>query len=151
MRKTTCALALAAALVLGGTARASGPIGVYALVKKVALEPNGKAPTRIRIWGTFALAKARGEAGYREPVQGYLYYALNPDDLERSRKEWADLKKVAGTGQCVAFGEQGQALGHVHKANEKAKDPDIYPIARGMIKVPDTNPQAKRLKEGSAP
>src|SRR5947209_7822652 len=129
MRNTACILTLAATLGLGGAAAASGPVGVYALVKKVVLEPNGKSPVRIQVWGTFVLAKDRGEDGYQEPVHGYLYYSLNTDNRDLCRKEWAGLKKVAGTGQCVAFAEQGQALGRVRGPDEKAKQPDVYPIA----------------------
>ena len=147
MRNAACALALMAALGLVGATRASGPVGVYALVKKVVLEPNGRSPARIQVWGTFALAKGGGERGYSEPVQGYLYYSLDTDNLDHCRKEWASLKKVAGTGQCVAFGEQGQSLGRVRLAEDKPKDPDVYPIASGLFKIRGSDPQARRLKE----
>jgi len=37
------------------TVRASGPAGCYAIVEKVVLEPNDKAPERVQVWGVFAL------------------------------------------------------------------------------------------------
>jgi len=152
MRKVACALTLVAALGLGGAARASGPVGVYALVDKVVLEPNQKSPTRIQVWGTFAVAKGgeKGALRYGAPVQGYLYYTLKEDERELCRRDWAGLKKVAGTGQCVAFGEVGLALSRVRQPDEKPKGPDVYPLAEGLIKIRASDPQAKLLKKRSA-
>ena len=137
-------------LGLGGAARASGPVGVYALVDKVVLEPNQKSPTRIQVWGTFAVAKdERGAPRYGAPVHGYLYYTLKEDERDLCRRDWAGLKKVAGTGQCVAFGEVGLALGRVRQPDEKPKGPEVYPLASGLIKVRASDPQAKLLKKRS--
>ena len=46
-------------LLTAGTfqAFASDPIGIYALVDKVVLEPNEKNPERIQIHGAFAFAE----------------------------------------------------------------------------------------------
>src|SRR4030095_1664470 len=60
------------------TARASDPIGIYALVDKVVLEPSESAPERIQIWGAFAFAVGYDYA-YEKPKRGFLYYTLNPD------------------------------------------------------------------------
>jgi hypothetical protein len=43
------------------TALASDPVGVYAYVDKVVLEPSEGKPERIQIWGGFALAEGRGD------------------------------------------------------------------------------------------
>jgi hypothetical protein len=56
--------------LLGGVARASDPVGVYALVEKVVLEPNEKAPERIQIWGAFSLASTVDRDSYEAPARG---------------------------------------------------------------------------------
>ena len=40
------------------------------------------------------------------PERGYLYFVADKDKEAVSRREWADLKRVAGTGQCVALGSR---------------------------------------------
>ena len=88
---------------------ASGNAAIYALVSKVVLEPNDRAPERIQIWGAFTLVNAHGSmyGDTLTPQRGYLYFDLPGDERERmaSLKEWTDFKAVAGTGQVVAFGE----------------------------------------------
>jgi hypothetical protein len=43
------------------------------------------------------------------PKRGYLYLSVpdrtTPADRDAIKKEWADLKAVAGTGEVVAFGD----------------------------------------------
>jgi hypothetical protein len=126
--------------------RASDPVGVYARLDKVVLEPSADSPERIQIWGSFCLAKVRSNDDYAPPAKGYLYYKLDEAQKATCRKEWADLKKLAGTAQCVAFGARGPGLGTVRKAGVLPKDPDNYPLAGGLIKVDETNPQARALK-----
>jgi hypothetical protein len=146
-------LGLGLALVLVGGVRASDPTGIYARIEKVVLEPNDAKPERIQIWGTFALAKDRRVSidEYDPPIKGYLYYSLVPGKEDQCRNEWADLKKVAGKDQCVAFGSRYAKLGTVRKADQKPKDPDPYALARGVVKVDATNPQAKVLKDKGKP
>jgi hypothetical protein len=137
-------LKLAMILVLGAGAnavRGSDPIGVYALVDKVVLEPNEQTPERIQIWGAFSVAEGRGET-YAAPRRGYLYYKLNPAKSEVCLKEWADLKSLAGTRQCVSLASRYGEKGRVRKATEEPKDPDPYPVAMGLtrIKKPDYPP-----------
>jgi hypothetical protein len=145
-------LGLGLVLVLGGSAQASDPTGIYARIDKVVLEPNDEKPERIQIWGTLALAKVRsGGDEYDKPVKGYLYYALVPGKEDQCRKEWADLKKVAGKDQCVAFGSRYAKLGTVRKADQKPRDADPYVLARGVVKVDAANPQAQALKEKVKP
>jgi hypothetical protein len=138
MYRSACVLALAAALAAGGAARASDPIGGYLIVDKVVLEPSD-APTTIQIWGSFALYKEPGGRAYGDPVRGYLYYKAPSGKEDVCRKEWADLKKAAGTGQVIGFGSSYElkALGKVRKASEKPASPDPYPVANGLTRVPD--------------
>ena len=79
-------------------------------------------------------------------MRGYLYYRLS-DQKDVCLREWADLKKAAGTDQVVAFAARGRELGTVRKGSEKPRDPDRYPVADGLFKVEPSNPQAKQLKE----
>lgn len=89
-------------------ARASGPIGIYGIVEKVIFEPSESSPERIQVFGAFALVDGGvgNPQGATTPKRGYLYFSL-PEDRplqEAAKKEWADLKAVAGTGQAIGFG-----------------------------------------------
>src|SRR5687768_5697659 len=93
-----CLLALASIEVL-----ASEMVGIYAVVEKVIFEPNDQAPERIQIWGVIST-----DRNAANPRRGYLYFRLPslflPEANEAAKKEWADLKAIAGTGQPIAFG-----------------------------------------------
>ena len=136
MYRSACMLALATALWVGGAVRASDPIGGYLIVDKVVLEP-ADAPTTIQIWGSFALAKGQPGDDYSDPMRGYLYFKAPSGKEDVCRKEWNDLKKVAGTGQAIGFGSRydPKTLGKVHKASEKPEAPDAYPLANGLTKI----------------
>jgi hypothetical protein len=112
---------------------ASDPIGIYAIVERVVFEPSESAPQRIQIWGAFALA--HGVASYRDPQRGYLYYTMTPGKEDICRKEWSDLKAVAGTGQGIAFGSRYDLKTRVRKDTDKPETPDTYPISFGVTKV----------------
>jgi hypothetical protein len=116
MRKRFLA-AVVFVLAAGGVVRASDPVGVYAIIDRVVLEPNERAPERVRLSGAFALAdpSVPGADNYFPAVRGLLYYRASKRDLHVCRIEWADLKRVAGTGQCVAFGGRHQPLGVVRQ------------------------------------
>jgi hypothetical protein len=116
--------AVAAALLVSAAARASDPVGVYALIDKVVLEPNEQTPERIQLWGAFRLAE--GGSQYAAPVRGYLYFAIVPGQEKQCRAEWNDLKKIAGTGQCVAFGNRGAKLSTVRKPKQRV--PSAGPV-----------------------
>ena len=80
-----------------GVANASGPIGIYALVDKVAFEPNADKPERIRIAGVFSVAEETPDNStvYSAPQRGYLYFGLPglpSGNQDLARREWADLK-----------------------------------------------------------
>ena len=46
------------------TLNASDPVGVYAVVEKIVLEPSDAAPQRIQIWGAFSLAEKHNNDDY---------------------------------------------------------------------------------------
>jgi hypothetical protein len=114
--------------------QASDWTGVYARVDKVIFEPNGTAPDRIQIWGAFAIATKDNRNTYDSAQRGYLYYSLKPGKEEVCRKEWADLKAVAGTGQVIGFGGRNQPA-RVRKAADKPTDPDVYPLDHGVTRM----------------
>lgn len=129
--------ALASVVVLGlgsSTVRASDPVGVYAFVDKVVLEPSDGQPERIQIWGGFAVAEGRGDT-YAAAKRGYMYFSIKPGEEEMARKEWNDLKSLAGTEQFVAFGVRWKAKGAVRDAEAKPEKPDVYPIGLGVTKI----------------
>jgi hypothetical protein len=130
--------------------------GVYARVDKVVLEPNATAPERIQISGAFALASKEDRNSYDSAQRGYLYFSCKPGKEEVCRKEWADLKAIAGTGQVIGFGGRSQPRPRVRKAEDKLADPDEYPLNFGLVKVSPTRsnyppiPELKALpKEGN--
>lgn len=129
-------LTLLVALLSLGAARAlaSDPVGIYALVDRVVLEPNESNPQRIQVWGAFAIAEGSGYS-YKNAERGYLYYKLNPEKPDACHNEWSDLKTVAGTGQIVAFGSRYGGKGVLRKKDAKPENPDVYPVAMGLTKV----------------
>ena len=131
-----------------GVANASGPIGVYALVDKVILEPSADKPERIRISGVFITSKETPDNStvYGEPQRGNLYFRLpkgSNEDL--ARREWADLKSIAGTRQVVGLGTSWGPKVHVTTSNSEAASPAEFPIGNGVVKINSDQPRAKEL------
>jgi hypothetical protein len=123
-------------LALGtGAALASDPIGIYARVERVVLEPGPDAPERIQVWGTFVLAVRSDPNTYGAPESGYMYFKLQPGKEDVCRREWADLKRVAGQRQVIGFGSRWDGKGRVRKASEKPTSPDVHPVSIGMTKL----------------
>ena len=127
-----CAAVLVA--FLAPAARASDPNGIYAFVDRVVFEPSESAPERIQVWGGFAVAKAEDRDSYQAAERGFMYFILRPGDEEVCKKEWADLKSVAGTRQIVTFGSRHEKpLPTVHKLDAKPEHPTTYPKSWGGI------------------
>jgi hypothetical protein len=148
MRSVRLLIPLAVLLAVAGLARASDPVGVYAVIDKVVLEPKDAEPQRIQVWGVFALAKTPGNE-YYPPVAGYFYYRLRPGKEGVCRREWNDLEKVAGTGRVIAFGSRYKLkeVGTLRKDHEKPTKPDLYPVGPGLtpIRATTTYPPLKEL------
>src|SRR5207302_9593881 len=99
MMRRTLMLVGVALFCAAGPARASDPVGIYALIDKVEIEPSEGQAERIRLHGVFALAQGKSGAEYAPPKRGFLYFSLPKEKPDKVRKEWADLKKLAGSGE----------------------------------------------------
>ncbi len=150
MRRTLVA-AVVGLLALAGAARASDPVGVYALVQKVVLEPNADKPERAQVWGVFRVAVKNAGDEYTAPAYGYFHFGLAPGKADDSRREWADMKKVAGTGEVIAFASRYGAKGTLHRAAEKPDKADPHPIAGGLNKLDADGEIAKGLRSVPIP
>jgi hypothetical protein len=112
-------LVLAALMSMAANLTASGPLAIYATVEKVIFEPNEQAAERIQIWGAFSFVDGgiRNGRSASPPQHGYLYLSVpprnTPSERDAIKKEWADLKAVAGTDEVVAFGDWGTVGGRV--------------------------------------
>ena len=115
MKASKTSLLIAVVLLGSIPVTASGPLGIYGIVEKVVFEPDEKAPERIQVWGAFAYVDGGVDRALAvsPPWRGYLYFTLpvilpaSPSQVETIRKEWADLRAVAGTGQAIGFGSWG--------------------------------------------
>lgn len=134
MRRTVGLAVLAASLAFTVVLRASDMVGVYGVVEKIVMEPNEQAPERVQIWGAFALAEGRGST-YGTAQRGYLYYSCPSGQESICRKEWSDLKSIAGKNTAAGFGMRYKPTGRVRKADEKVASPDPYPIEMGVVLV----------------
>ncbi len=131
--------ALALGTVLGAAeAGASYPVGVWVKVKKVVLEPNATAPTKIQIHGAAMLYDKSTNTtylGYSEPAFGFLYYACPSGQDKTCVSEWADVEKnIAATDDvCIGLGDQTLPTGTLRAPNATPVNPDDYPISIGVV------------------
>lgn len=81
------------------------------------------------------MAIPRDPVTYAPPESGYMYFRLLAGKEDACRKEWADLKRVAGTRQVIGFGSRWKEKGRVRKAAENPDSPDSHPLSFGMTRV----------------
>jgi hypothetical protein len=143
MYRFACLTACLAMLLAATTARASDPIGGYMIVDRVSLD-DPVAPTTIQIWGSFTLATSRGGNSYSTPERGYLFYKAPAGKETVCRREWNDIKRAVGTSQVLGFGSsyEFKAMGRVRHATERPDAPDVYPVANGLVSVPENSDYA---------
>jgi hypothetical protein len=129
-------LGTALLVVAGGVivAHASDPTGCYARVDKVVLAPTSESPDTIQVAGVFSVARANGGDEYLPPARGYLYFKLgrNPG---AARREWNDLKQLAGSRQIVAIGSRYEARPRVRPPDDPPQDPDPYVVVMGLTRL----------------
>jgi hypothetical protein len=91
---------------------------------------------------------SRSRAGCNKaPQRGVLYFSVPVDRTEIARKEWLELKRLAGSGQILGFTEywvpnpsdpQGNLhtslLVHVH-TNGALGLPDASPLGIGVLRI----------------
>jgi hypothetical protein len=118
--KRSFVLAVAALLAAALGARASDPVGIYALIEKVIQEPKEGTPDRIQVWGVFVIG-SNGGREHSAPTRGSMFFTLAKGKEELCRREWADLKRVAGTGEVVAFGSSRAPTGTIRKPKAKVE------------------------------
>ena len=123
------------ALVCGATLlQASDRIAVYTRVDRVVLQPATGVPDTIQVWGVFSIGVPNNPNDYQKAARGYLYFTL-PANGDAARREWADLQRVAGTGQVVAFGSRYAGVPRLRPASEPPSNPDPYTVNTGVTKV----------------
>jgi len=157
--------------------RASGPASTYAVLEKVVFEPSESAAERIQIWGAFSYVQGGIRSPFltSAPERGSMYFRTPANATEAQkqaiRKEWADLKAVAGTGQAIAFGNwfylgdfsqapgnrrmlansvdrsQGSGEVRVLKDSEARGEPTVYTTNSGLVKLPATGSHAAVVTE----
>jgi len=172
-------------LVASASLAASGGISFYGIVERVVFEPAEAGAERIQLWGAFAYVDSEtpGNPAVSKAARGYLYFRVRSDiagftserEVENTRREWTDLKRIAGTGQAIGFGSwgyigrfdvldpatvaprpsflwerkpQGGALAdlRVRPATEKPVNPATYQTETGIVKLTDTGSHAAVVK-----
>jgi hypothetical protein len=133
-----------------------GNIGIYAIVDRIVFEPNDNSPERLQIWGVFVVPVRMSSGEYQAAQRGVLYFRVVPGMEEAARKEWAELKTMAGTGRAFGFtnywmpdptdSQRSTSLEvHVYK-NRDLGAPNSYPLGIGILKTNDgTNPDFDRI------
>ena len=117
-----------------GVVHASDPTALYARIDKVVMEPSSGPPEAIQLLGVFSMAKPDDRNYYLPAARGYLYFKLSTNP-EAARREWADLKEVAGTGQIVSFGSRYQLKAQLRTPDQRPENPDPYIVSIGITKV----------------
>lgn len=138
------AIVAIAAIVTPSHGIVSDQVGVYGLVEEVLLHPDDQNPTRVEVRGVFSVAAGQLGDEYRPATAGYLAFTIEAGQEKPTRDQWRDLRSVAGTGECVAFGTRYSQQGvrvrpvgrgdlattpyQVHMGVRKVENADYEPI-----------------------
>jgi hypothetical protein len=153
-------------VLLGGTAHASYPAGIYARVHDVKFEGDADSPTAVKVYGDFVLAYPASKLG--EAKRGFMYFSIVPGKEKVCRAEWADLKKMASTDPTalnyVGFGSTRVNDNDADDPTDKANRPKVhekdsadlkpvpYPLNTGLIKLrPRADDDAPNSADSSSP
>lgn len=119
---------------------ASDPVGVYALVDRVVMEPNASAPVAVQIWGAFTVSVTppsrtyKPEEAYAAAQKGYLYFTCPSGKSSACVAEWKDLESMAGKDDVAGFGTRwGTGAPRIRPATEKPASPDVYQMNTGVV------------------
>jgi hypothetical protein len=126
-----------AGLIIGSAAaalNASDRVAVYARVDRVVMAPDDNSPRTIQVFGVFSVAKPDNPNDYEPPARGYLFFTLAGDE-RLIRREWADLKTIAGTQQIVALGNRYSMKPRVRAEKDAPSGPDPYLTDAGLTKI----------------
>jgi hypothetical protein len=104
-RFTSAAIVLLLSLLPVSLLAKDVTIGIYGIVDQASFEPDDVAPHSIRISGVFVVPVPISSGDYRPPQRGYLRLQIRPGEEQACRKDWNELKRIAGTGQVVGFGQ----------------------------------------------
>ena len=138
-------------LATATAAAKSSSIGIYAVIDEVKFDQDGPSSNLVRISGVFSVPRPMSSGEYQTPQRGYLYFRISPGAEQAARKDWNQLKAVAGTGQVVGFAfywvpNPSDPQGNPHHSLElkvrsdgDATPPDVYPIPHpsGVVKAGD--------------
>jgi hypothetical protein len=120
--------------------RASDPIGVYAVIERVATTTIAGRDAA-QVWGVFAVAVRppagdyKPEQAYASPHKGYLLFQCAPNQERACKAEWNDLRSVAGSGDVVGFGARWNHVPRVRDAGDAPSAPDTYATNVGVVKI----------------
>lgn len=89
--------------------------GVFAYVDGCRSSPRWATAAPVECGVLSARAAADRPSGLSPVERGYLYFSLpavtpgltTEADIVAARREWADLRSVAGTGEAIGFGRWG--------------------------------------------
>src|SRR5437762_13960938 len=89
-------------LATSTAAAKSSSIGIYAVIDEVKFD-HGPSSNLVRISGAFIVPRPMSSGEYQTPQRGYLYFRISPGAEQAARKDWNQLKAVAGMGQACGF------------------------------------------------
>jgi hypothetical protein len=159
-RSISPALALLVTLVPISAFAKGVTIGIYGIVDQVTFEPDEASPRSIRISGVFVVPVRLSSGDYRAPQRGYLRFQIRPGEEEAVRKDWNEIRKLAGTGQVVGFGQYwmldpSDPSGSLHRSlevtvhpDDKNGEPETYPLPniKGVVTRGDKDdPKFKKI------
>src|SRR5262249_417963 len=102
---------------------ASTRVGIYAIIDDVVFEPSDLEPERVLISGTFVLPVPITSGEHARPASGMLYFSLNPAAPGPTRTDWRALRKAAGTGEVVGFGEYWMSCANTRALESALRNP----------------------------
>lgn len=123
-------------------------IGIYAIIDHVTFEPDAGPPNSVRIFGVFVVPVRLSSGNYRSPQRGYLYFRLAPGTEQATRRDWSELKTVAGSGKVIGFGKYW-----VPNPNDPQGNPhtplEVRVHAEGDVATPEVYGGVTEVKAGN--